>query len=378
MNHLNKNRICENIDRIAAYDISNHKIFGSAYYVYNEGFEIEQCYGMLSLNSEDSVTNTTIFRLASMTKPITAVATLMLVERGVLSLDDSIDRFLPEFKHIKIRDCYGNSFYPEKLPTVRNILTHTSGIGSIKEKLAYRTESDKQTLDSAVSFFLNNGLDFEPESMQMYSGSAAFDVLTKIIETVTETDYLSFLKREIFDPCEMLDTTFVPTTEQQLRMAAMHQKVDGKSDVYEMPHGCIFEDFPCTHYLGGAGLVSTLRDYGNFAKMLLYKGKTEAGQILREETFDLLCTPQVSSDIMPGKERWGLGVRVITEDSYPYLPKGSFGWSGAYGSHFWIDPVNRVAAVFMKNSKFDGGAANESARNFEKAVYSSFEDSVKL
>ena len=134
----------------------------------------------------------------------------------------------------------------------------------------------------------------------------------------------------------------------------------------------IRENIPCTHYLGGAGLVSTLHDYSNFAKMLLCKGKTDEGQFLREETFDLLCTPQVSGEIMPGNERWGLGVRVITNDAYPYLPKGSFGWSGAYGSHFWIDPVTRVAAVFMKNSKFDGGAANESARNFEKAVYSSF------
>ena len=75
---------------------------------------------------------------------------------------------------------------------------------------------------------------------------------------------------------------------------------------------------------------------------------------------------------MPSNERWGLGVRVIVEESYKTLPVGTFGWSGAYGSHFWVDPTNKVAAVFMKNSLFDGGAGNESARNFEKAVNDSF------
>lgn len=372
MKLLDVNRIHENIDEVAMYDISNSKVFGSAYYVYCNGAEIEKCYGTKSLNSDCPVTNRTIFRLASMTKPITAVAALILAERGILSLNDGIDKFLPAFRNIKIRDVKGNVSEPKRIPTIRNILSHSSGIGSVAEKLVLMMPDDKISLDSSVSFYLNNGLDFEPESKQMYSGVAAFDVLTKIIETVTETDYLSFLKKEIFDPCEMLDTTFVPGEEQQARMIEMHQKANGENAVFKTPSGCVFEDYPCTHYLGGAGLVSTLCDYSKFAKMLLHKGKTNAGQILREESVDLLCTPQVSKEIMPKNERWGLGVRVITEDAYPYLPKGTFGWSGAYGSHFWIDPINLIAAVFMKNSKFDGGSGNESARNFEKAVYSSF------
>jgi CubicO group peptidase (beta-lactamase class C family) len=140
-----------------------------------------------------------------------------------------------------------------------------------------------------------------------------------------------------------------------------------------MHEGCIYEDFPWEHYLGGAGLVSTLQDYCNFAKMMLNRGRFEKRQLLREDTFNMLCTPQVSSNIMPGAERWGLGVRVITDETYPFLPVGAFGWSGAYGSHFWVDQTNRIFAVFMKNSKYDGGSGNESATNFEKIVYSSFE-----
>ena len=136
-----------------------------------------------------------------------------------------------------------------------------------------------------------------------------------------------------------------------------------------MPAGCVFEDFPATHYLGGAGLVSTLHDYCNFAQMLLQKGQAKHGRILQEASIQMLSSPQLPGNIMPGDTRWGLGVRVIADDTHPWLPKGCFGWSGAYGSHFWIDPTNNLFAVYMKNSKFDGGAANDSATRFEQAVY---------
>ena len=155
-------------------------------------------------------------------------------------------------------------------------------------------------------------------------------------------------------------------------MIAMHNRVDGVNCIEKMIENCVFSVVPCTHYLGGAGLVSTLADYSKFAQMLLNKGKTPTKQIIREDTFRLLHTPFVSEDIMPGSERWGLGVRVIVSEDYGTLPVGAFGWSGAYGTHFWIDPINDIAAVYMKNSLFDGGAANESARNFEKAVNDAF------
>ena len=148
----------------------------------------------------------------------------------------------------------------------------------------------------------------------------------------------------------------------------MHTNIDEQNAQQAMPVDCIFEDYPCTHYLGGAGLVSTLKDYSRFAKMLLNNGRTSQTQLISENTFRLMHTPHVPETIMPGAERWGLGVRVITEDSYPYLPVSTFGWSGAYGSHFWVDPENELIAVYMKNSKVDGGAGNESARKFEEAV----------
>ena len=368
---LDDARLTEKIDEAAKYDFDNNKVFGSAYYVYDNGTSVEKCYGNMSLSSNEPITNTTLFRLASMSKPITTVATLVAMERGLLSLDDTIDKYLPQFKHVKIIDANGQQSLPKKLPTIMNILTHTSGIGSDAKKLSAMTKADQATLDAAVSFYGGSGLDFEPGTKQAYSATGSFDVLVKIIETVTGKDYLEFLKEAIFEPCNMKDTTFIPTEEQWDRLVDMHERVNGENAVCAMPEGCIFGDVPVTHYLGGAGLVSTLQDYANFAKMLLNGGQGEKGKVISKTSVKLMSNPQVTADIMPGNQRWGLGVRVVTDESYPHLPVGSFGWSGAYGSHFWIDPTNNIFAVYMKNSQFDGGSSNESGNKFEAAVYSS-------
>ena len=362
-----------NIEKAALYDFENNKVFGSAYCVI-QGDDViyQKCFGTVSADNTQPVTENTIFRMASMTKPVTAAAILILVDRGLLSLYDKVSEYLPEFKDIHITQITQSGLKDlgkaQNEITICNLLTHTSGIGTEPLKEQKMTDEDRKSIDSSVEFYSGIGLDFEPGTKQQYSPFGAFDVLAKIIEKVSGTDYQDFLFQEIFEPCGMLNTTFTPTREQWKTMIAMHNKVDGKSCDEKMIDECVFSDFPKTHYLGGAGLVSTLADYLRFAKMLLNKGKTPAKQIMREDTLRLMHTPFVSEDIMPSSERWGLGVRVIVSENYENLPVGAFGWSGAYGTHFWVDPANNISAVYMKNSLFDGGAGNESARNFEKAV----------
>ncbi len=374
MNKLNKELLKTNIEKVALYDFENNKVFGSAYCVIQGQDEIyKKCFGTVSVDNAEPVTENTIFRLASMTKPVTAVATLILVERGLLSLSDEVSEYLPEFKDVHVTQitesgCLIDLGRAQNEITICDLLTHTSGIGSEPLKESKITAEERKRLDTTVEFYSRIGLDFEPGTKQQYSGMGAFDVLVNIIEKVTKTDYQEFLTKEIFEPCGMSNTAFILTQEQWEKTIAMHNRVDGKNCVEKMIENCVFSAFPCTHYLGGAGLVSTLADYSRFAKMLLNKGKTPTKQIICEDTFRLLHTPFVSEDIMPGSERWGLGVRVIVSEDYENLPIGAFGWSGAFGTHFWIDPVNNIAAVYMKNSLFDGGAGNESARNFEKAV----------
>lgn len=380
MKKLNKELLCRNIEKAAMFDFENNKVFGSAYCVIQDGKEIyNNCFGYTGPDTDIPVTENTLFRLASMTKPITAIAALILVDRGLLSLYDPVSKYIPEFEdiHIKTVDSSGNLKdlgKPKKQVKIINLLSHVSGVGSNPEKLDKMTDSDRQNTENYVNFLLDSGLDFEPETEERYSGTGAFQVLVKIIEMLSGTDFFSFLKKEIFEPCGMTDTVFIPTKEQWERLIPMHIKLNGESKIAPQPENCVFRNFPCTHCLGGAGLISSIKDYTKFALMLLNKSKTSAGQLVSDETFKLLHTPHVPHEVMPRLQRWGLGVRVIVDEAYTYLPVGAFGWSGAFGSHFWIDPENKIAAVFMKNSLYDGGSENESALNFEKAVHASLEE----
>jgi CubicO group peptidase (beta-lactamase class C family) len=252
------------------------------------------------------------------------------------------------------------------LITIRHLLTHTSGIGSSDSgKNAFLSAEDKKSALRLSKHFAQLGVDFEPGSTQFYSGVAAFAVLGAIIEQVSGQSLQDFYTKEIFEPCGMKNTTFIPTKEQWSKIIDMHGRDEnGNNIAVPMHEGCIFADYPCEHCVAGAGLVSTLADYTKFATMLFNQGKTLTGRIVQEDIFKEMAKPQVKIDPMT---YWGFGVRVIGE-GHPYLSKGSFGWSGAYGSHFWVDVENEIVAVFMKNSTVDGGAGNASSRNFESAV----------
>lgn len=180
--------------------------------------------------------------------------------------------------------------------------------------------------------------------------------------------FSEFLKKEIFIPLRMCDTTFDPTEEQWSRTVCMHTYNDGIVAFKPQNTSSIFGGYPLTYTCGGAGLVSTLADYEKFTDMLLSRGIARDGtRILSEDSVKLMATPAEPYGISPSQRR-GLSVRVIINDSNR-LPKGSFGWSGAYGCHFWVDPENKITAIYMKNSTFDGGSGAQTAANFEKDVY---------
>ena len=370
MQIINEKKLKEYIEKIATYDLTSNKIGGSGYLVMQRGEVVYKNYFGYEADNKKPLDDNTMFRLASMTKPITAIATLILVERGMLSLDDEISKFIPEYKSVKITKAENGKlvdFGEVKTPiTIRHLLTHTSGIGSSDvEKNEFLSVEDKKSALNLSKRYAQLGVDFEPGSTEHYSGVAAFSVLGYIIEQVSGQSLQDFYTKEIFEPCGMKNTTFIPTKEQWSKIIDMHGRDEaGNNITVPMKDGCIFEDYPCEHCVAGAGLVSTLADYTKFATMLLNKGKTLTGRIVREDIFDEMSKPQAKID---PTTYWGFGVRVL-EDGHPYLPKGSFGWSGAYGSHFWVDTVNEIVAVFMKNSKVDGGAGNESSRNFEIAV----------
>ena len=373
---INREKLLKEIDRIAKYDLDENNVFGSAYMVSENGESIlENYYGFTNSEKEKKVSSDTLFRICSMTKPVTTAATLIMVDRGLLSLSDPVKKYIPEFENIHIIDKDGNDLgNPRHELVISDMLAHVNGFGTaVGEKMPRMTEDDRATMGNTVSYFLREGLDFEPLSRQAYTSYASFDAVALIIQKLTGENFEEFLQEEIFIPCGMKDTTYIPTENQWERIIALHEKTDEGSKESLIAPGCVFENIPATHMVAGAGLLSSLTDYMKFSLMLL-TGKAGDKTILSEKAIKLLSTGFAPEEVMPGHTQRGLGVRVITKDGHPYLPKGSFGWSGAYGSHFWIDPVNKITAVFMKNSRFDGGANNASATRFEKAVKSALEE----
>lgn len=368
MRYLDEKRLVSNIENRMRNNMEAGIIGGASVWVWQDGKELYRRY------FGKGVSDKTVYRLASMTKPVTGVAAMKLVEAGKLHLNDPVDQYFPEFRSLPMVALENGRIVktgkPEKLPTVLHLLTHTSGFGGEVEGVQQRQIDARSnaTLQNAVRYFAEAGIGFEPFTNVMYSGRAAFDVLAGIIERITDMSYDEYLKETIFDPCDMVDTTFAPTKEQWSRMIPMHDRVDGKACPGSTVDGCVFENVPVTHFAGGAGLASTLEDYSHFARMLLSGGEFDGNRVLKPETVALMATPHVPQWLMPRPKRWGLSMKVVTQEDYGRLMLGCFGWSGAYGTHFWVDPENKITAIYLKNSRYDGGGDAITSAEFEMDV----------
>ena len=368
--------------------MADGRIGGTGLCVMQDGKEIYKAYnGKWSYGQDIPLTaengDGTIFRLASMTKPITAIATLIQVSRGKLGLDQPITDLIPGFADMWVGELKEDKVVAKepakRILTPRMLLSHQNGLhaGDLGNRQGLGTPEDMQDLAHIVDYFSTMKLDFQPTEAQMYSPTAAFDVCARLVEITSGMDYNTFVTKEIFEPLGMVNTTFIPTEEQWSRFIVMHSRREedghGVSEDGATQPSCIFENFPITWFSGGAGLCSTLPDYVKFAEMLVNYGKLPDGtQLVPEELIREMGTPWVPFEVMPAWERWGLGVRVITDERH-WLPVTTFGWSGAYGSHFWVDPVNKITAVYMKNSRYDGGAGSQTSIHFEQDVYACLE-----
>lgn len=380
MKYLNYEAAEKNINETMAADLASAVIGGAAVAVCQEREDGKKtvftaCYGKRNTVTDEDMTPDTLFRLASMTKPITAAAILLQIQRGKLRLNSPVSDFLPAFGEMSVGRLEGKTVVPDhklRSPlTVLHLLTHTNGLltgDPICTSQPPVPPEVRKDLATAVDYFgTHELLACEPMGKAAYSSTAAFDVAARIVEITSGLSFAEFLRENLFVPLDMPDTSFSPTEEAWARMTAMHDRRDGKNAVADMGDHT-FSDFPLSYTSGGASLTSTLTDYTHFAEMLLHEGSFRGREILKPEMISLMRTPWVPQDL-PGNARtetWGLGVRVITND--PVLPRGAFGWSGAYGTHFWIDPVNRLYAVYLKNSWYDGGSGAKTARVFEQCV----------
>ena len=351
-------------------DISSQRVCGAAVAVLQHGKLLyEATFGYQHPESSEPLRADAILRIASMTKPITAVAVLQLVQQGKLQLQDEVSKYLPQYARIPMADG-GYNTVPLR---IWHLLTHTASMEAdalSRETARYKIPPENtKTSAGAVDYYAQLPLPFEPGTHRRYSGRVGYDILGRSVEVVSGVEFAEYLQQNIFRPCGMVDTTFAPSEEQWQRVVGMHNYVDGKGVTAPTVPGCVVDNCPVTHPLGGSGLISTLDDYVKFAQMLQQKGMTPNGRILDEVWIDEMARPQLPEEMMSESVNQGLGVRVITGDGYPWLPGGTYGWSGAYGTHYWVDPVNGITAIYMKNSRYDGGSGALTAKHFEEDVF---------
>lgn len=330
---------------------------------------LDKTYGFSSAEGKELGRDAT-YRIASMTKPITSAALLIEHESGRLNIYDDVSEYLPDFDNMLVKTEAGNVPAEHKIK-VYMLVSHTSGIDTVL------VESDdnpipriERNLENITEYTAGIPLVYDPGSSQFYN-TTGFDIAARIIEKTSGMKYSEYLKTYIFDKLGMKDTTFAPSEDQWDRMVAIHDMKNRKAVDLPSDRITVIDGYSVGYCAAGCALISTAEDYSRFAEMLLNRGKASDGtQVMSEESVKMMSTPVVGDDVMPGNQKWGLGVRVITDNSY-VLPCGSFGWSGKYGSHFWIDPVNNITAVYMKNSAYDGGAGCRTGNEFEKDVMKS-------
>lgn len=377
MKQFDKSSLKFNIEKRINDDIIKGKIVGAAVCVTQDGNTLyRNFFGYSDVEKRKPLSENNLFRMASMTKPITAACILILEEKGRLKLSDKISKYIPGFKDMSIghldgeKICRGEKAKQEI--TIEMLLSHRSGLGSgeMSDKLmSRRTEKDKYSLETATKYYEGMLLDFQPGENERYSAVAGFDVLARIVELRSGTSFANFADENLFKPLKMDDTTFTPNEHQWERIVKM-SNFSGEKAVNASIPKCVFADYPKTYTCGGAGLVSSLDDYTRFAQMLLLNGTYGDERILSKKSVDKMRTPHLPTSATQTGEVWGLGVRVNKNMRYERLAEGSFGWSGAYGTHFFVDTENKMTAVYMKNSLFDGGSGAVTAANFEQDVYS--------
>ena len=386
MRRLNIEKLQKNLIKRNENDVARGTITCSQIIVNQCGERVYQAeFGTNGVGGAPLAHNAT-FRIASMTKPVTAFAVLLEVERGRLDLQAPITDYVQGYKNLPIARLVDGELQTtgiNKTPIrVFHLLSHTSGIemGDIIEAVtAKMEESQRRTLQDVVAHFADKPVFFETGTSQSYGPHVALDIAARIVEIVSGKDFNSYVKENIADVIGMQDTTFMPTEEQWSRMVKMH-RLDENGKAIDAPedHTHIYGSHPLTYFSGGAGLMSTAEDYSLFAETLLNGGVAPNGRrVIGEEFLRQMYTPHCPLEFMDSGSQsvgvtWGLGVRLFTQDS-GNLPKGSFGWSGAYGSHFWVDPVNKITAIYMKNSQSNIGDGAKTIENFETDIMDSLE-----
>jgi CubicO group peptidase (beta-lactamase class C family) len=380
------------IDQVLREAVDRQKLPGVVAMVANaDGVVYQGASGKRDTIKNVPMTVDAIFRIASMTKPITSVAVMQLVESGKLKLDEPVVTYLPELSQVQVLEEFDAGTKTAKLrapkapPTVRQLLTHTSGFGYefFDAKLGgYVATGAVPSMARGDDGFLKAPMLFDPGSQWEYGIST--DMLGRLVEKVTGQTLEHYFREHIFQPLGMTDTFFNVPPEKAERVVALHQRQDDGSLVEPPPQPLQ----PVKFFSGGGGLHSTASDYVRLARMLLGGGKLGNKRILKSESVAQMSRNQIGDlalvemkslapqfaknpiRIPGGLDKFGLGLAINTKAVEGGRSSGSLAWAGIYNTYFWIDPPRKTCAVIlMQILPFSDDAAVSTVEKFERAVY---------
>ena len=373
--------------------VADNYFLGSICSVWNrDGMLWSDTVGYADLSKTIPLKPNSMFRLASMTKPIAGAALMQLVEQGLIGLDDPIYQWLPAFEKLevatKIEDGKIVATEPARFAvTPRHLLYHGSGIGSgSSASIQYAYIKRVESLAESVDGYAKAILEFHPGTTRAYSPYWGFDIIARLVEVISGMPYDTYIQKNFLDPLGMVDTTYLPNDDQIARTVDFVSTSTGEMNVVSISPktGHLFGTVESAKLLGaveaanldgyvagGAGLFSSMEDYRRFAQMLLNEGTFNGHQFLKKETVAEMRTHQVATSLTGEKTvlGWGLSMRCCLDGQT--LPKGAYGWSGSYGTHFWVDPVNDITCVYMMNLENGGGSGEPAALEFEADVMAS-------
>jgi len=361
--------------------VDDHSLAGVVTLLMRHGKLVEQrSYGVKDLASRAPMTNDTIFRIYSMTKPVTGVAMMILYEEGKWHHTDPISKFIPEFAEVKVfkgLDANGAILTepPVHPPTIEELLTHTAGLtyglfGTTPVDKAYMSRNCFAAADlhAMSKCFAGLPLLYQPGSQWVYSVS--MDIQGYLIEKLSGRPLAQFMEERIFKPLQMSDTAFFVPREKRARFATLYSGgPDGKLLTTGEASGPK-ADFvsPPGAPSGGGGLVSTARDYARFAQMLLNHGELDGARILSPATVALMTANHLPPKLLTGEfsigksvmrqgHGWGYDLAVYNDPptAGEVVGKGTFYWEGAAATWFWIDPANDLIFVGMTQRMFGNG-----------------------
>src|SRR3954470_14035016 len=349
----------------------------------------EGAFGVADVSTGRKLAPDALFRIASMTKPITSLALMQLVEQGKLRLDDPAEKYLPELAGLKVFESFDAATGEYKLrpakprPTVRHFLTHTSGLAYPFTSAIWRDFKPK----AGEVYPFGGPLLFEPGERWHYSTST--DVVGRLVEVISGQKLEDYFREHIFAPLKMTDTSYNVPAAKATRLVPAQQRAGDRMDgavVLQSPRPGLSIANP----IGGGGLASTAADYGRFVRMLLNGGELDGVRVLKRETVALMGQNHIGNIGVPalktalprsadftfiadGRDKFGLGF-LITSDAVPgKRSPGSLSWGGINNTYFWVDRSRGIAGVIlMQYLPFADAKALAVHDAFERATYQRF------